>query len=63
MRQRLHQLRQRIDSLRQARFLAVLANITPDDPQRFNKGFFTVVILLVGFFNKALFGMADSHRN
>ena len=58
----------RIDSLRQARFLAVLAEpLTPDDPWQYwrHKGFFTVVaVLLVGFaLTKFLFGMADSHRN
>jgi len=58
----------RIDSLRQARFLAVLSEpLTPDDPFQYwrHKGFFTVVaVLLVGFaLTKFLFGMADSHRN
>ena len=58
----------RIDSLRQARFLAVLAEpLTPDDPWEYwrHKGFLTTVAaLLVGFaLTKFLFGMADSHRN
>ena len=58
----------RIESLRQARFLAVLAEpLTPDDPWQYwrHKGFITVVaVLLVGFaLTKFLFGMADSHRN
>ena len=58
----------RIDSLRQARFLAVLAEpLTPDLPFQYwrHKGFVTVVaVLLVGFaLTKFLFGMADSHRN
>ena len=58
----------RIDSLRQARFLAVLAEpLTPDDPWQYwrHKGFVTVVaVFLVGFaLTKFLFGMADSHRN
>ena len=58
----------RIESMRQARFLAVLAEpLTPDDPWQYwrHKGFVTVVaILLVGFsLTKFLFGMADSHRN
>jgi len=58
----------RIDSIRQARFLAVLAEpLTPDDPWQYwrHKGFLTTVaVLLVGFaLTKFLFGMADSHRN
>ena len=58
----------RIDSLRQARFLAVLAEpLTPDDPWQYwrHKGFVTVLaVLLVGFaLTKFLLGMADSHRN
>ena len=58
----------RIDSLRKARFLAVLAEpLTPDDPWQYwrHKGFVTfVAVLLVGFaLTKFLFGMADSHRN
>ena len=58
----------RMDSMRQARFLAVLAEpLTPDDPWQYwrHKGFVTVVaILLVGFaLTKFFLGMADSHRN
>ena len=58
----------RIESLRQARFLAVLAEpLTPDDPWQYwrHKGFVTFVsVLLVGFaLTKFLLGMADSHRN
>ena len=58
----------RIDSLKQARFLAVLSEpLTPDDPWQYwrHKGFLTVVaVLFVGFaLTKFLFGMADSHRN
>lgn len=58
----------RIDSMRQARFLAVLSEpLTPDDPWQYwrHKGFVTVLaVLLVGFgLTKFLLGMADSHRN
>ena len=58
----------RVDSLRQARFLAVLAEpLKPDDPWQYwrHKGFLTTAaILLVGFgLTKFFLGMADSHRN